>query len=240
MAKEKNPAEYLGQTEGPPAPREVPTSGKAFTFPRPKMPEGYKFFTKEQQEQGLPEQEGYTREVPKDWVMATIRQLNKPNQAYFAQDPKRLARYYNFIRSAPQDWQPPNWMDANRIVEGYNFMKDYQGDDWASWGELEPDDPASIFLTSIPEPPRPLWMPNEIDPKGDLVRSISGQPTEPEEEPLFVGEQESEYDKLMTMLYPDGGGETSPFMKEGAWENLEPWQRFALSFFSTQPMEGRP
>lgn len=174
-------------------------------------PPNARIYSDDQVAAGLPEQEGF-RVLPFDYGLALVKQFNFPNQSYFAADPKRLVPYVNFLESAPPDWEPPSWMNIDKIVSGYNYMMENFGSDWENWAALDPDDPGAIYLTSLGSPPA-----------------------------QFKLEGESEYEKLYAALYGTEQPETSPFMDtEGGWEDLEPWQQFLLGLSNAQPMTDRP
>ena len=174
-------------------------------------PPNTKIYSDDQVTAGLPEQEGY-RVLDFDYGLALVKQFNFPNQGYFAADPKRLVPYYNFLESASPDWEPPSWMNIDKIVTGYNYMMENYGSDWENWAALEPDDPGAIFLTSMMNPPKEFRL----------------------------EDQTSEYDQLQEALY-GSEQETSPFINsEGGWEDLEPWQQLMMSLTNPQPITGRP
>lgn len=230
------------------------------------LPSNQRWFSNDEIRQGLHKQLGYTL-MGEEWSNAMVRQFQAPNQAYFTQDPKRLAKYYNFLRSAPQGWEPPGWMDPQKIVTAYNFMSEYTGKDWMHWKPLDEDDPANIYLTALSEPPPEYQMsyeknpvqqkmedafgitPNTISQKdytpqqmttlADIFKNVeqgeNGEVMLPENLP------EDEYALLMDYLYAEEQEvEPSPFMDQGAWQDLETWQQAALMILSPQPMQGRP
>jgi hypothetical protein len=179
-------------------------------------------------------------QVAPEWAKAWISQFNLPNQSYFAQDPTRLAKYHFFGAGAPAEWQSPDWFDRQKYADAFNFMTKTQGNDWTKWKPFDPDDPAGIYLTSLPQPPKEFMLPGELSTSEELLNFISGMPMD-ENGLLDVNNlPQSEYDKLMKMMYGDEQREPSPFMQQGKWNELENWQKWALSALSPQPMEGRP
>lgn len=202
------------------------------------LPPNRKIYSTGEVLQGIPEQEGYTT-VPFEWGRAMGRQWARPNQSYFAQDPKRLAKFYYFMKSAPEGWEPPAWFDPQKYDQAYNLVREMQGEDWTSWEPFDKDNPAGIYLTSLPEPPTTFQMPGEVDRTNQLMDYIANM-TVDENGMLSLGSMgQSEMDKLYASMYGEQA-EISPFMQQGTWESLEPWQRVALSIFSPQPMENRP
>ena len=143
------------------------------------LPPGMRMYTAAELLQGLPQQQGYTS-ISTDWGRAMMRQFNAPNMSYFTQDPKRLAKFYNFLQTAPKDWRPPEWLDPAKIAEAYQFMSGYTGKGWQSWEPLDQDDPANIYLTTLQDPPKKFWLPNEIDRPEALLENIYGPPTMPQ------------------------------------------------------------
>lgn len=65
-----------------------------------------------------------------------IRQFFGPNKSYFAEDPKRLAKYYYFGATRPEGWQAPYWFDQNKYAQAFDYMQAMQGDDWKQWKPL--------------------------------------------------------------------------------------------------------
>jgi hypothetical protein len=206
---------------------------------REQLPEGQKFFWNYQILKGLPEQQNYQL-LGEEWSNATFKNMQYPNQSYFAEDPKRLAKYYYFGATAPQDWQPPEWYDYDKIAEAYEYMTAVQGSDWASWKPFDRDDPSAIYLTTLSEPPNDFKFPGEINESDELLKLVSSLPLDENGLVDISSLQPTEHDKLMQLMYGGEQKEISPFMQEGAWENMETWQQWALSFLNPQPMEGRP
>jgi hypothetical protein len=203
------------------------------------LPEGVKRYHRYEVSRGIPEQEGY-RIIPPKWGDAWVQQYNLPNQSYFAQDPRRLAKYHYFGMTAPDDWETPDWFNRDQYGEAFAYMQATQGDDWKQWKPFDKDDPSAIYLTSLSQPPKEFQLPGEVGQHEEIANLISK---------LTVGEDgliriedlaPSEHDKLMEYMYGDEQREMSPFMQEGTWDQLETWQKWALSIYSPQPMEGRP
>ena len=179
--------------------------------PIPKTPPNMRIYSSLEVNKAMPRKEGY-RLIDRDWGAAMVRQFNVPNESYFASDPKRLAKYYNFLQSAPPGWRPPDWMNPGKIVQAYNVMQGLTGQDWAEWEPLDPMDPISIMLATIPDPPKEFMLPGEINPQKELINK----------------------------LYEKDEQDYSAFMEIGAWEDLEPWQQFMMTVFNPQPITGRP
>lgn len=131
--------------------------------------------------QGLHEKEGYTEHVPLEWGYAWNRQYNKPEESYFADDPKRLAKFHLFGENAPYDWEPPYWYDRNKIGEAYDYMSELYGKDWTQWEALDPLDPTSIYLATLQNPPNDFRLEHEIAEKpNNLVSLLSSIPVDSE------------------------------------------------------------
>ena len=197
-----------------------------------------KYFYNYQIKRGEPEKQGY-RMVPTDWSNAMIKQFAFPNQTYFAQDPRRLAKYHYFLESAPEGWDPPEWLNADKYNEAYNYMSKIYGSDWTQWEALDPDDPTSTYLTTIGDPPPEFRLPGEVNQEDQLLDYINGLTVNDYGLLSIADMDKSELQKLQDSMYGETK-ELSPFMQQGTWAELERWQQWALSFLSPQPMEGRP
>ena len=208
--------------------------------PKPKgtpvnVPPGLRVFTNEQQRQ-----EAGVIPVDRQWAKGWQSQYNLPNQSYFAQDPRRLAKYHYFGMTAPDDWETPDWFNRDQYGEAFAYMQATQGDDWKQWKPFDKDDPSAIYLASLSQPPKAFQLPGEVGQHEEIANLISK---------LTVGEDgliriedlaPSEHDKLMEYMYGDEQREMSPFMQQGTWDEAETWMKWALSVYSPQPMEGRP
>jgi hypothetical protein len=203
------------------------------------LPPEMKVYTDTEVESGMPADQGYQL-IPKDWGFGMIKQFFGPNKSYFAEDPRRLAKYYYFGATRPEGWQAPYWFDQNKYAQAFDYMQAMQGDDWKQWKPFDPDDPSSIYLSSLMPPPKSFQIPGEVDEQEDIIDLVSK--LEVDENGLVnIGQlQETEYDKLMQYLYGDEVGEISPLMDPHTWQESELWQQVALSIMSPQPIEGRP
>ena len=197
------------------------------------IPENMKMYHDTEVEAGLPEQEGY-KVLPDNWGYAMSRQFGAPGSGYFAEDPKRLARYHYFLQTAPEGWQPPPWLDRDQYEQAFSFMSQTYGDDWTQWEALEPEDPTNLLLSSLYDPPLDFRFPNEINSEDELLKYLNN---------LYVTDKgiitKDQYAKQQAELLRQQS-EISPFMQEGTWQEMEKWQQAALSIFSPQPMQGRP
>jgi len=178
-----------------------------------KLPENMRLFTAGEVRRGEAESQGF-RIVDYDWGDAMARQYMRPNQAYFAEDPKRLAKFYNFLQSAPPEWRAPDWMEPGKIIEAYNYMSQRTGESWENWEPLDINDPGSIYLTTLQGPPSNFSLPSETNKINELIQKIYG--TQQETSPYIVNGS------------------------EGGWSNLEDWQQFMLGLINPQPMTDRP
>ena len=70
-------------------------------------------------------------------------------------DPHRVARYYNILQAAPDDYQIPDWMDRAQIEDAYKYLEmRNEGKPWYQWQALPDDDPGVELLRSMKLPPR--------------------------------------------------------------------------------------
>lgn len=70
-------------------------------------------------------------------------------------DPHRVARYYNILQAAPDDYQIPDWMDRAQIEDAYKYLEmRNEGKPWYQWQALPDDDPGIELLRSMKLPPR--------------------------------------------------------------------------------------
>lgn len=84
-----------------------------------------------------------------------------PQYGYW-ENPQRVARYYNLIRTAPPGWTPPPWLDTQAVSEAYHYLRyKNQNKDWTEWKSLPDDDPATPALRSMPAPPVEILWPTE-------------------------------------------------------------------------------
>jgi hypothetical protein len=89
-------------------------------------------------------------------------ELLNTNIGYW-ENPQRVARYYNFLQTAPKESIPP-WIDAKAVTEAYQYLQfRNNGKPWQQWGSLDPSDPGSSFLKGIATPPVQFLLPNEAD-----------------------------------------------------------------------------
>lgn len=76
--------------------------------------------------------------------------------------PQRVARFANMIRSAPPDWQAPDWLNKDAVLEAYDYLKFRNGTgDWTQWKALNDNDPGVGFLQSLNTPPIEFVLPTE-------------------------------------------------------------------------------
>lgn len=204
------------------------------------LPYGMRIYTAKEVAEGLPQQENYQL-IPRDWGRALTKQYFNPNKSYFAEDPKRLAKYYYLGATQPEGWEAPDWFDQNKYAQAFEYMQAMQGDDWKQWKPFDPDDPSSVYLTTLPEPPREFRLPSEIKSNEDVLEFVKS--LEPQDNGLVSVEQveETEYDKLIQYMYGDKDQqELSRAATPGVYDESELWQKHLLTIFSHQPIEGRP
>jgi len=198
------------------------------------IPPNMKMYSPREMQAGLPAQEGF-KPIPWQWGLAASKQFSAPNMTYFTNDPKRLAKFYYFMKAAPPDWQAPDWMDPQAYEEAFNYLSTTQGTDWTKWEQYDPDDPSNIYLNTLSEPPRDFQMPGEWDNVDDMIEQIALV-----SKPKTAGMTQDEYDKLLNALYAEQG-ELSPFLDpEKGFKGMEIWEQHGLSLFNPQPMPGRP
>jgi GGDEF domain-containing protein len=86
------------------------------------------------------------------------------NKRSFWEDPQRVARYYNFIRTAAPGSKLPDWMDRNSITDAYNYLRERNNyAPWQDWKYLPSDDPGSTFLKGLKTPDSASLLPSEKD-----------------------------------------------------------------------------
>ena len=79
------------------------------------------------------------------------------------EDPHRLVAAHNLIRTAPVGSAPPDWLDAPRIREAYDYMKfANRGAPSGEWRFLNANDPGRQALQSISPPPDELLRPADL------------------------------------------------------------------------------
>lgn len=178
-----------------------------------RVPEGMKLYTNTEIEHGYHTRDGQ-RLIPPEWGKAMIRQFYNPNKSYFAQDPKRLAKYKSFIDAAPADWQPPEWMNVNAINQAYNFMSEVQGGEWDQWQPFDVDDPNAVYLNMLGDPPKEFQLGYEDDFGKEFYNKVIDP--KPVEQPQVEPDLLSEY---------------------GDWDELEGWQKVIGSLVGNVPEE---
>ena len=157
-----------------------------------------------------------------------IQETTQEERKGYWEDPYRVARYYNFVRSQPADWQAPDWMDTQAIGTAYEYMK-FQNQDkpWTQWKPLSDTDPAISYLRSIQTPPSDYLLPVEDDD--------------------YIGDYESQYDQFMQER-AQAQQQTAEAQQStyadlmGSWDDLLPYEKLLNAFFSPQPgtMNDRP
>jgi hypothetical protein len=79
------------------------------------------------------------------------------------ENPYRIARYHDFIRSQPPDWQPPEWLNVPGVEAAYKYLNQRnEGKPWYEWKYLPPDDEATSFLQGLTNPPPEFLFPKEV------------------------------------------------------------------------------
>ncbi len=133
----------------------------------------------------------------------------------FWESPYRVARYYNFLRSQPPGYQPPEWLNRDAIDRAYRWYQyANKGANWTQWKPLAPDDPARPWLQTLPPPPDNMLWPNE--------------------------KQYAKYDPTNPAAPGNAQEQGSAQQVMGNWNNLKPWQQINLSLLSPQSLEGKP
>jgi len=152
--------------------------------------------------------------------------INSASKRGYWENPYRVARYHNYIRSQAPGWQAPEWLPTQQIEAAYKYF-DYKngGKPWYQWKYLADDDSATQTLRNISAPPNEYLFPAE-------AAEIAAQRKQEESERLAVGSWEK--------LSAEQGG-TPIFGIEG----LPSWQQVAMTLTSPQPFTqedetGRP
>lgn len=98
-------------------------------------------------------------------IIPNTREIFRPSgpRGYW-ENPYRIARYHNFIKSAPPDWKKPEWLDTNSIEAAYKYLEDRnQTSDWTQWKYLPDEDPGSQWLRGLAMPPQEVLFPAEAE-----------------------------------------------------------------------------
>jgi hypothetical protein len=78
-------------------------------------------------------------------------------------DPARLVRYYNAIKTAPQGWQPPSFLNPKQVVDAYNAMSAANGyQDWTKWKPVDASNPLFGQLQQMALPTQQYLAPDEL------------------------------------------------------------------------------
>jgi len=79
----------------------------------------------------------------------------------FWENPQRIAKYYNYIKTRPPNEPLPDWINPEAISQAYKWMEfRNEGRSPEEWKWLPQDDPAIPFLNSLPTPKEiPLYTP---------------------------------------------------------------------------------
>jgi hypothetical protein len=127
------------------------------------------------------------------------------------ENPQRIVRYYNMIQNAPDDSQIPDWLDKEAITQAYDWMSYRNNGEPWYKWNYLPDD----------------------DPSNSLLQSLSTPP----DDFLFPGEEMYRRPKPTATV-------SGPSLDEelyGKWDDLEGWEKLALTLISPQPgLQDRP
>lgn len=152
--------------------------------------------------------------------------INPASKRGYWENPYRVARYHNYIRSQAPGWQAPEWLPVQQIEAAYKYL-DYknEGKPWYQWKYLADDDSATQTLRNIPAPPVDYLFPAE-------AAEIAQQKKAEQAQQAAVGSWQK--------LSAEQGG-TPLFGIEG----LPSWQQVAMTLTSPQPITqedetGRP
>lgn len=103
----------------------------------------------------------YNTPATADLPSITSSQPDPASDIYW-NNPGRLARYYNAITTAPAGWQPPSWLDPQKVVTAYKQMEaanEYK--DWTQWQAFSANDPRFASLQQMALPTADYLMPDE-------------------------------------------------------------------------------
>ena len=92
-------------------------------------------------------------------------ELYKPGgQRSYWENPQRVARYHDYIRSQPPEWKPPDWLDVPTIETAYRWFEyRNEGKPWHQWKYLPAEnDEVTDWLRKLPTPPPEFLFPAEI------------------------------------------------------------------------------
>src|SRR3990172_793080 len=148
-----------------------------------------------------------------DEQLGSIEDLVQRNLGYtpgYWEDPHRIARWHRVIQALPQDAQIPDWLDVPSIEAAYKYLS-FKNDNKpdTDWSWLHGDDVARSFMQGIPTPPADVMFPDEL----------LYQPPPADQQPGPAG--------------------TMPAPGTPEWEQLETWERTAVSLFgSGSPLGG--
>lgn len=125
-------------------------------------------------------------------------------------DPHRVARYYNILQAAPDDYQIPDWMDRAQIEDAYKYLEmRNEGKPWYQWQALPDDDPGIELLRSMKLPPR------EETPERDWK--------------FFDQKEQKGLDPMYTMPNVDG----KHGLTDEQFNALPEWQQIAIPLLSS-------
>jgi len=88
-----------------------------------------------------------------------------PSLRGYWENPQRVDRYYNFIRSQPEGFEHP-WLDEQRINDitiAHDYLKaKNSGTPTIDWKHLSENDPATSWLRGLEMPPMEFMFPEEV------------------------------------------------------------------------------
>lgn len=142
-----------------------------------------------------------------------ITVMPTPQRGYW-EDPKNVAKYYNFLQSASPNWQAPDWLPRQEIEDAYKWMEYKNGGfSWTNWSPLSENDPATATLRALPPPPNQYLTPDESIYAAPEPAATTPTPQEP-------------------ALWAN--------IPQGDWDATPLWMKIAMTLMSPSPMQGRP
>lgn len=97
--------------------------------------------------------------------------INRGGAGYW-DDPTRVARYHNWLRTKPPTEQTPAWINEQQINEAYEILKWRNGgEDWTKWKRLNDQDPLVEYLRQIPAPDNTI-----VQYQPEQMRQVLQQP----------------------------------------------------------------
>lgn len=95
--------------------------------------------------------------------LAQIPQYKLGYTPTYWDDPKRVARWHDYLANMPEGVNPPDWIDKAQIDAAYAYLKDHnKGKPWTDWRFPDKNDPVRGYLAQMGTPPKEALLPPEL------------------------------------------------------------------------------